>query len=83
VWMTRRAISARPDVEVLRWAQELGCPWDADEMCADAAAGGNRGDFAVRAGARLPMARGYLSTRRSGRAPGGAAVGAGEPLPMG
>ena len=71
-------IARHGHLEVLQWAWQEGCPWDA-ETCVGAATGGH---LAVLQWARehdCPWNwRNALFSRRYGRAPGDAAVDAGE-----
>jgi len=68
-------------LEVLRWAREHGGEWDT-RTCEYAALGGYL-EVLRWARAPLPVGQGYVSSGRSGRAPGGAEVGAGARLRMG
>jgi len=67
-------------VERLAWAKARGCPWD-ESVCAYAARGGQlaTGGTAVGLGTRSAG----VYARRFGRAPGGAAVGAGARVRVG
>ena len=83
-WVARIcSLAARGgSLEVLQWARQHGCPWDT-ETCSYAAEKGHLDDCAeVGAGAPLPVERADVFLGRCRRAPGGAAVGAGERLPM-
>jgi hypothetical protein len=69
-------------LEVLKWLREHNCPWDSF-TCALAAQGGHLEVLRWARVRHCPWEEGTCAYRRSGRAPGGATVGAGTPLPLG
>ena len=68
-------------LEVLKYLREHDCPRGA-MTCMLAVEGGYLERVAVCAGAQLRVGPGDVRSRRPARAPGGAVVGAGAPLPM-
>ena len=68
-------------LEVLQWAREHGCPWSAETSTA-AARGGHLSVLRWARDHDCPWDWMTCYFRRSGRAPGGAEVGAGARLPV-
>ena len=79
---TCSAIAEGGQLEVLQWARVNGCPWD-KKTCYFAAQGGHLTvlQWAREQGCPWGGSNAVLN-RRSGRAPGGVAVGAGAWLPV-
>jgi hypothetical protein len=66
------------NLEVLKWAREHDCPWHAVSMCDIAASAGHLDVLQWVREHGCPWAAHTLYVRCSGRAPEGAAVGAGR-----